>query len=94
MSHSNENPLPQNPSEATEQQDGNDLINQFFIPNNNIRYNEIKFCLKKNVDNNKISEIHLLVEKIYTDQELGITSNKIKQILINKRYVSSRYLFR
>ena len=26
MSHSNENPLPQNPSEATEQQDGNDLI--------------------------------------------------------------------
>ena len=29
MSHSNENPLPQNPSEATEQQDGNDLINQF-----------------------------------------------------------------
>ena len=37
------------------------LINQFFIPNNNIRYNEIKFCLKKNVDNIKISEIHLLV---------------------------------
>ncbi len=30
MTHSNENPLPQNPSEATEQQDGNDLINQFF----------------------------------------------------------------
>ena len=42
------------------------LFNQFFIPKTQDRYNEIKFCLKKCVENTDIDFIHLLVEKIYT----------------------------
>ena len=61
------------------------LFSQFFIPNDEHRYNEIKFCLKQNVYNSQIDHIHLLVERIYTRQELGIHSNKIIQINISKR---------
>ena len=61
------------------------VICQFFISDNIERNNEIKHCLKKNVDNKEITKIFLLNEKIYTDIELGISSNKIKQININKR---------
>ena len=67
------------------------LITQFFIPNDSIRYNEIKYCLKKNVENHKINEIHLLVERIYTNEELGILSKKIKQININTRLTYSDF---
>ena len=61
------------------------LFSQFFLPNDRQRYNEIKFCLKQNVDNSQIDHIHLLVERIYTTQELGINSDKIIQINISKR---------
>ena len=61
------------------------FITQFFIHSDNKRNNEIKLCLKNNVNNNKINNIYLLNEKIYTDNELGITNNKIIQMNINKR---------
>ena len=61
------------------------LFSQFFIPTDQHRYNEIKFCLKQNVENSQIDHIHLLVERIYTSHELGITSDKIIQTNINKR---------
>lgn len=60
-------------------------ITQFFIHKNNDRYNEIKFCLNKNVDNINIDKIYLLNEKIYSNDELGCSNDKINQININKR---------
>ena len=61
------------------------IFGQFFIPKTTDRYNEIKMCLKQNVDNNEIDYIHLLGERIYSHHELGVNSNKIIQTNINKR---------
>ena len=59
---------------------------QFFIHPNEERYNEILFCLDKNVQNTYIDKIYLLNERIYTSEELGgIISDKIIQVNINKR---------
>jgi hypothetical protein len=65
------------------------LFYQFFIHQDKKRYDEIKFCLKKNVNNVNISKIYLLNEKIYTKEELDIESDKIVQININKRLLYS-----
>jgi hypothetical protein len=40
--------------------------------------------LKRNVLNEDISKIYLLNERIYSEDELGIQSNKIIQVVINK----------
>ena len=61
------------------------VIMQFYIDNNNARQLEIQQCLFLNCNNNSIDKIYLLNERYYTDYELGITSNKIIQININKR---------
>jgi hypothetical protein len=66
----------------------NDTINifcQFFIHPNVERQLEITTCLKKNVKNKFISKIYLLNERIYTDEELDVSSNKIIQIDVEKR---------
>ena len=68
------------------------LFLQFFIPDNNDRYNEIKDTLKKNVSNTHISKIYMLNEKIYSNEELGINSDKIIQINVEKR-LSFKMLF-
>ena len=61
------------------------VIMQFYIDNNNARQLEIQQCLFLNCNNNSIDKIYLLNERYYSDYELGITSNKIIQININKR---------
>ena len=61
------------------------LLYQFFIHNDARRNVELRRCLSINVKNKFIDNIYLLNEKIYTNKELGIKSNKIKQININKR---------
>lgn len=62
------------------------IIMQFFIHSSSIRNNEIKSCLQKNQENNNITKIHLLNERIYSDKELGIqTTSKIYQENIGKR---------
>lgn len=58
---------------------------QFFVHPNKERNDELKFCLRKNVENMHISKIILMNEKIYSDEELGISSEKIVQIDIGKR---------
>jgi hypothetical protein len=65
---------------------------QFFIPPNKDRYNEILETLKFNVNNKYIDKIYLLNEKIYSYNELGITSNKIIQVNIGKR-LKFKYFF-
>ena len=61
------------------------IISQFFIPDNSLRYQEIQYCLVKHVEHPDVDCIHLLVERLYSDQELGVASNKIKQIDIGQR---------
>lgn len=61
------------------------LITQFFVPNDEKRYKEIKKTLEKNCSNKKIQKIYLLNEKIYEKNELGTNSNKIEQINIETR---------
>ena len=61
------------------------LFTQFFIPDKEERLYELQNVLKKNVSNEFIDKIYLLNERIYTDIELDISSNKISQISINKR---------
>ena len=56
------------------------LFYQFFVHGVTKRSKEIKKCLKFNVENPHINKIYLLNERIYTDAELGIKSDKIVQI--------------
>lgn len=61
------------------------LFQQFYIDKIDERQNEIRKTLLYNCNNNSINNIYLLNERIYSDEELGVKSNKIKQIVINKR---------
>ena len=65
------------------------LIQQYYLNDSEERQAELKFCLKKNLENKYISHIYLLNEKIYTLQELGLDNdssyNKLTQINISKR---------
>lgn len=63
----------------------NILITQFFIHDNPKRYQEFKYCVQQNVKNKYIDEIVMLNERIYTSKEMGVKSDKIKQIDFKKR---------
>lgn len=65
--------------------DNINLFYQFFIHPNKDRQEEIVTCLKFNVMNKFINKIYLLNEKIYTDEELTVSSDKIIQIDVKKR---------
>jgi len=65
------------------------LFQQYFLHNNKERSDEIKYCLEKNVSNKNIDTIYLLNERIYTDEELGVSSAKIIQINIGHRLLYS-----
>ena len=75
-------------SETKHNNDNIYLFIQFYIDNNINRYNEIKDTLKKNIKLNIFTNIILLNEKIYTNEELGLTNEEmktIKQIDVKKR---------
>ncbi len=55
------------------------LIYQFFVHSDALRNKELQKCLRYNVENPYIDKIYLLNEKIYSDTELGIQSDKIDQ---------------
>ena len=61
------------------------LFQQFYINKIDERQNEIRKTLLYNCNNNSINNIYLLNERIYSDGELGVKSDKIKQIVIDKR---------
>lgn len=70
----------------TKEEPGNiNLFQQFYINKIDERQNEIRKTLLYNCNNNLINKIYLLNERIYTDEELGVKSDKIKQIVIDKR---------
>tara|TARA_Y100000389_G_scaffold179009_1_gene192661 strand:- start:777 stop:2489 length:1713 start_codon:yes stop_codon:yes gene_type:complete len=70
----------------TKEEPGNiNLFQQFYINKIDERQNEIRKTLLYNCNNNLIDNIYLLNERIYSDEELGVKSDKIKQIVIDKR---------
>jgi len=71
--------------ESIENPDQINLFYQFFIHKVTRRSKEIKKCLKFNVQNKFIDKIYLLNEQIYSDSDLGISSEKIIQIDVKKR---------
>ena len=64
------------------------LIQQFFLPTNSIRRNEIIDTLRRNTSVDQLSKIILLNEKVYSKTELGLNDkqmSKIQQVNIGKR---------
>jgi hypothetical protein len=61
------------------------LIQQFYIDGNAERHAENKKCLFYNFHNKAISKIILLNEKMYSNEELGVNSSKIVQVVTGKR---------
>jgi len=62
------------------------VFTQFFIHRKDNRNEEIRYCLKQNQENPLIYKIHLLNERLYSLQEMGLTTNeKIHQENIGKR---------
>lgn len=62
------------------------IFSQFFIHQDKQRNKEITECLQSNINNIDIYKIHLLNERIYTDQEMGLqNSEKIVQTNISRR---------
>ena len=64
------------------------LILQFFIHQDERRNKELKYCLKQNVNLGLFAKIYLLNERIYSQEETGLTADefrKIKQINIGRR---------
>lgn len=61
------------------------LFLQFYISKNKERYEETKECLRRNINLGIFKKIYLLNERIYSRQELGISSKSIIQVNIGKR---------
>jgi hypothetical protein len=57
------------------------LISQFYIDKHKIRQNELLYCLKRVVNNNNFKKIYLLNERIYTAQEMGLTSDEMRRVI-------------
>ncbi len=68
------------------------LVQQFYIPQDAQRREEIRRCLAYNASNKAISRIVLLNERLYTAEELGGTFDKVEQIVIGKRLTYSGVL--
>jgi hypothetical protein len=62
------------------------VFTQFFIHRKPSRNDELRYCLKANQSNPYIHKIHLLNERFYSMEEMGIESNdKLHQENIGKR---------
>jgi hypothetical protein len=70
---------------STENIDNINIFCQYFVHPNEERQLEFKQCLKRNVENESITNIYLLNERMYTNEELGVASNKIIQVDIKNR---------
>tara|TARA_R110002126_G_scaffold193085_1_gene341368 strand:+ start:69 stop:869 length:801 start_codon:yes stop_codon:yes gene_type:complete len=69
------------------------LNTQFYLPKDEERQQEIKYCLKQNIQ--YFNKIFLLNERIYSLEELGLTeeeNQKITQINIKKRLTYEDWL--
>jgi len=65
------------------------LFIQFYIDADPIRQSEIITCLHNNIRNPNITKIHMLNERIYTNEEFRCRSEKLIQTNIGKRLLYS-----
>ena len=66
------------------------LIQQYFVSDNKERQNELKYCLRMNVEQKLFTRVILLNEKIYTKEELGLDDmGNVIQVNINRRMMFS-----
>jgi len=56
------------------------LIQQFFIHSDDYRYKEIQYCLRRNINNFFFKKIILLNERIYSNEELGLSDEEFKRV--------------
>ena len=77
----------QEQQEQQEKQEQVHWIVQFYVDKSAARQQEILFCLQQNVRNKYITHVHLLNERHYTDDELGIKDANVKivQTVLGKR---------
>ena len=61
------------------------VFTQFFIHSDHQRQRELRFCLKQVALHPDVHQLHLLGERIYTDDELGVQTDKIVQMDIGRR---------
>ena len=61
------------------------LIQQYYLDDDIARRGENKLCLLTNTQNTAITKILLLNERSYSDEEIGVKSDKIEQVVIGKR---------
>ena len=66
-------------------QDPIHVFTQFFIHRDPHRQRELRFCLKQVALHPDVYQLHLLGERIYTDDELGVQTDKIVQTNIGRR---------
>ena len=67
------------------------LIYQYYVPTTKARINEVQETLRRNIDNQYISKIYILCERLYTNTELGLKNHtdKIIQVVIGRRMLFS-----
>jgi hypothetical protein len=61
------------------------LVTQFYLPKSTERLAEVQEALRRNAANPYLESILLLNERIYTEEELGVSAPKIKQYLLPRR---------
>ena len=62
------------------------IIQQYYIDKNAKRRDENALCLRLNASNNAITQIVLLNERVYTEEELGNPPmEKVRQVVVGKR---------
>jgi hypothetical protein len=61
------------------------LLTQFYLPKNPSRLSEVREALRRNVANPFLEDVTLLNERLYTEEELGVRSAKIKQVVVPGR---------
>ena len=61
------------------------LLQQYYIPSDAQRREEIRRCLAYNVSNKAFDRVILLNERLYTEEELGISPDRVEQVVIGKR---------
>jgi hypothetical protein len=72
--------------ECSRNEEGITLIQQYYIDKDARRREENALCLRLNASNNAITQILLLNERVYTEEELGNPPmDKVQQVVVGKR---------
>lgn len=61
------------------------IFTQFFIHRDPVRNSEIRQCIRLNTMNPLVTKIHLLNERMYSEDEIGTVSDKVVQVDMGRR---------